>query len=485
MKIYRLLLLLTDTETSLLKDFAKSSFYNKRKDTSMYIQKIIDSIKKTPDIKDFDDTLLYQKIYPNSTFSDNKWRKLRADATKLVEKFIGVLEQQKNNDNSYSLILFFREHEAFDLMDSVIEKQEGYLREIKNKTSVDYGKLADIYAIKDGTNLRRKKRDPKLVPQMLHNQVMSFAILQSKTLLSLYINLDTDNLLNNKKLTVKFLNWTEAFDYTENITLEIYLHLIRMLIIEKEGDDDVYYSKVKAIILNKNESINLIDDLELSAIVSTIRIFCVIKCNKNKEYAKEAFFWMQYILSNKKIYYIFKKIISPFTYLSFIHVSINAKEFDFTKKFIDEYSIYLPDDVREQYRCYATAIFYFYQKKYDEAEKELIDAESMPKNNDILKIYFYLLWTKICYEIENYDLLEVYINRFRVFCSRNENLPKHITLGINDFLLVVTKLLKVSYLKEVSTINPEMIEEITTLIARLQPLYEDDWLLEKVQELYK
>jgi hypothetical protein len=108
MKIYKLISLLTSAEILLLKDFAQSPFYNKRKDTSMYIQKVIDLIKKTPDIKAFDDTLLYQKIYPNSTFSENKWRKLRSDATKLVEKFIGVLEQQKNDDNSYSLILFLK-----------------------------------------------------------------------------------------------------------------------------------------------------------------------------------------------------------------------------------------------------------------------------------------------------------------------------------------------------------------------------------------
>jgi hypothetical protein len=44
--------------------------------------------------------------------------------------------------------------------------------------------------------------------------------------------------------------------------------------------------------------------------------------------------------------------------------------------------------------------------------------------------------------------------------------------------------MKVNYLKDVSAINPKMIEEITTLIASLQPIYEDGWLLEKIQELY-
>jgi hypothetical protein len=370
-------------------------------------------------------------------------------------------------------------------MDSVIEKQEEYLRGIKNKTSAYYSKLATIYSIKLPSGARRKKRDPKLTAKILRNQAMSFAILQIKTLLASYLDSRFYNSDYDKNTIIYFLNWLKSFDYTESKLLELYFYLIHLMIIEEGGNQVVYYSKIKNLILNKDELVNEIEASDLLYIIICAYSYCTIKINEgNKEYVEEAFFWIQYILSHEEIAYCFKKKLSALTYIGFIQIGLNVPNFDFVQGFIDDYCIYLPDDVKEQYWLYATALFYFYQKKYNKAEEELMKAEAIPKSNVLLKETFYILWVKIYYETRNYDLLESYIIRQRVFNSRNENLSMFVTHGVNDFLLVVTKLMKVNYLKDVSAINPKMIEEITTLIASLQPIYEDGWLLEKIQELY-
>lgn len=171
-------------------------------------------------------------------------------------------------------------------------------------------------------------------------------------------------------------------------------------------------------------------------------------------------------------------------YMSFSNTSITFKKFEFAQNFIDKYDAYLPIDYRNQYRLFLTALLLFVQKKYADARSILLEFDNLPKTHDNLKIKSYILWIKIYYEIENYNLLESYINRLRVFCSRNNMVAQSRLKADTDFLIIINKLLKISYSKDVSGINAKLLEEMSNLMTDLHPISSHIWLLEKIQELY-
>ena len=480
MKIHELILLLNNAEIPLLKDFIASPIYNKKSELSLFILEVIRIVKKNPDLIDIDNEKLYKKIYPKDLYKDYKMRRLKADAIKLIEDFFVFLMKQRE-ETAIDLIQFYKERNAFTLAEKKIQKQEAIFENIEYKSPDVYNNMYHLYVLQE--TLLKGESNNDLVFKTLDSQVKSFAIAHSKILLNLF-TFDSKfvNKINHIKLTISFLDWIQNINYTESLLLTLYINLLLLKTQGEKQDKLTYYSKIKNILLTIKGQIDTSENLFLAL---SIRNKCAEDINNGDlSQVEEVYFWDQYVLLDKKLSAELEKKMDINVYMSFSNTSITFKKFEFAQNFIDKYDAYLPIDYRNQYRLFLTALLLFVQKKYADARSILLEFDNLPKTHDNLKIKSYILWIKIYYEIENYNLLESYINRLRVFCSRNNMVAQSRLKADTNFLIIINKLLKISYSKDALGINTKLLEEISNLIVNSYPVSSYTWLLEKVQELY-
>lgn len=478
MKIHELVLLLDNTEISLLKDFIASPIYNKKSELRLYILEIIRLVKRNPNTTDDNDVGLYGKVYPKTPFDDYKMWRLKANAIKLIESFFVFLVNQKE-ENTLDIIQFYQNRRDLGIVEKRMKKQEAIFESIEYKSPDTYYDMYRFYVLKQ--ILGEQNND--LAFKTLDSQVKSFAIAHSKILLNLF-TFDSKfvNKINHIKLTISFLDWIQHINYTESLLLTLYINLLLLKTQGEKQDKLTYYSKVKNILLTIKGQIDASENLFLAL---SIRNKCAEDVNNGDLLqVEEVYFWDQYVLLDKKLSVELEKKINVNLYLSFSYTSMTFKKFEFAQNFIDKYDTYLPMDYRNQYRLFLTALLLFVQKKYADARSILLEFDNLPKTHDMLKIKSYILWVKIYYEIENYNLLESYINRLRVFCSRNNIVAQGRLKADTNFLIIINKLLKISYSKDVLGVNAKLLEEISDLIANLHPVSSYTWLLEKIQELY-
>ena len=480
MKIHELILLLNNAEISLLKDFIASPIYNKKSELSLCILEVIRLVKRNPNITDDNDASLYDKVYPKNPFDDYKMWRLKTNAIKLIEDFFVFLIKQRQ-ETAIDLIQFYKERNAFALVEKKMKKQEAIFERIANKSPAIYNDMYNFYVIKE--RLLGGEADNELVFKTLDNHIKSFAITHSKILLNLFLfNNRFVNINDHIKLTTSFLDWVQNINYTESLILALYINMLLLNVQTKKQDKFIYYLKVKSILLVIKGQIDVSENLSLAF---SVRNECILDMNNGDlSQLEEIFFWNQYVLSDKELSIELAKTMSLSSYMSFAYTSITFKKFEFAQDFIIKYDSHLPLDYRNQYRLYLTALLLFAQKKYDGARSALLEFDNLPKTHDNLKIKSYILWIEIYYEIENYNLLESYINRLRVFCSRNDIVAQGRIKGDTNFLILISKLLKISYSKDVSGINAKLLEEMSNLMTDLHPISSHIWLLEKIQELY-
>lgn len=481
MKILQLLSLLNDTEISLLKKFIVSPIYNTKEDVVLYIKGSIDFVKKQYlGIANFDDIHLYASIYPKIPFSRHKLWKLRSKSTELLEKFIVFLMQQKENKISHS-ILFLQERKAFALAEKKIQETEAIVYNTKNKGIAYYDEVHDLCIL--NYQLQRQIRSISLnldLPlKVVNSHEKSFVLNHAMFLVSL-AEIDSTQY---PKINA-FLNWVESIDYAEDAMIVLYINVLLLLIETDAKKRELFYSKITDSFFNTKSELCTRDKCN---IILCIINSCTSKSSKtNQSPLKEAFVWWQYLLTNDEINNFFLlNVFSISNYSNIIQIAILIKEFEFVQNFITQYSPYLPDDSVRQYLLYYSALVSFYQKKYDDVHCLLIELENLSQNVDMIKIYSYTLWIKLHYEEENYNLLESYINRLRVFNTRHHTLNSGYIKAINGFVMISNKLLKIKYLKQVSNIDPSKIEELLILInsSTLLPL-DYTWLVSKTEELY-
>lgn len=274
MKIHELILLLNNAEISLLKDFIASPIYNKKSELSLCILEVIRLVKRNPNITDDNDASLYDKVYPKNPFDDYKMWRLKTNAIKLIEDFFVFLIKQRQ-ETAIDLIQFYKERNAFALVEKKMKKQEAIFERIVNKSPAIYNDMYNFYVIKE--RLLGGEADNELVFKTLDNHIKSFAITHSKILLNLFLfNNRFVNINDHIKLTTSFLDWVQNINYTESLILALYINMLLLNVQTKKQDKFIYYLKVKNILLVIKGQIDVSENLSLAF---SVRNECILDMN--------------------------------------------------------------------------------------------------------------------------------------------------------------------------------------------------------------
>jgi hypothetical protein len=187
----------------------------------------------------------------------------------------------------------------------------------------------------------------------------------------------------------------------------------------------------------------------------------------DKKYIREAFEWYRIGLEQSLL--LDKGRLSRFAYSNIIDLGLNLKEFDWIELFINQYTSFLDEVNRVNFKQYNLAKLNFSKGKLEIAKGYLGQADY---EDLLLNIEAKVLLLKIYYQEGYYDALDALLDSFRVFLGRKKVLSYHKQNYMN-LILMTKRILNIGN-------DKRAIEKLKKRIINIHPLTAKKWLLEQL-----
>jgi hypothetical protein len=457
-------------------EFVHSSFFNKNQS----VIKLYDYLRKV--YPDFEYDLLqkqyvYDILFPNVEYNDGFMRTIIFNLYSLAEEYLSYIRYKR-----FPFIV--KRNLLYELNERKLDKQiERKLKEIKKELNAekmidsDYFYNKFIIDYEEFYFLNRLNIDK--VDRFINNSEVQ----------GMFDHLTYYYLLHAIKLYIYFLNSKELYstefktehleDIIINIKPEFYEDLpvfmlyYNVLMLHLKEDDISYFYKVKEQV-QKYE--NIINEFQETDTYINLENYCKSKIRKGMpEFISELFEIINIEIEKKK--YLVQGMMSPKYYISAVEIGIKTCSNEWTKEFIEKYKGELPDELRENTYNYASAIYQFSLKNFEES----LELLSKVKYNEIYqKTEVRCLMAALYYEMNYENNLFSHLDSFR-HCITNE---KHMPENRKKYYCNFIKHLKNLQLLKDSD-NENAMPELKQKINDENSVYNKEWLLDKAEELEK
>ncbi|MFK7979218.1 MAG: hypothetical protein AB8G86_04505 [Saprospiraceae bacterium] len=449
-----------------LNKWVNSPFHNQRADVIALYNYLMNANHL------FDDGLLnkvliFNKIYPNEKFDDSRMRQVMHFMFKEVEKFLIYEEFIKQKIGNKILLtkiyrrkklpkLFLKEvAQTKDLQQNTTIRNDlfyydSYIleHEIYNFTSesqrVSNHNLQEVSDALDTSFIISKLRQNCLM--LAHKAV--YKVEYKQTFLNEIITFIEDNNLLELK------------------TVSIYYYLYQML---AEVNEEKNYYLLKELILT---NFNSFPEIEVRGIFLFAINFCIKKRNSGvKKFTQEAFDLYKKGFDEK--FFIEDGIINSHTFRNAISIALVLGKYLWVENFINEYGLYLDENIRDTNIKYNKARLFFGKRDYQKA----MNLVSQYEFKDILiNLSAKTMLIKMYYELSEFRTLESLLESMRAYIQRKKVIGYHKDLYKNI----------VKYTKKLLKVNPyskAQKEKLKVEIEAAKPLTEKAWLLKQLAEL--
>ena len=395
---------------------------------------------------------IYNKVFSDKKFNENKLSKLMSELTKIIEDYIVHIKREENTaDEKMNLLKFYFERNLDKYFIATSREVKQILDDLpfgtyQNFMKYQYEELIATYHSKLNTRVGDYKD--------VINELNEF--------------------INAEKLRWENISFLEPFPVEQkqhdNRAFYIIHHLINQLL---KKDDESYFFEAMLIIEN---NLHRFAQEESRDILKLLLFFSIKKVNAG---------FIAYYEQQLRIYHIFIKLnlilnqygkISVATYKNYINASLKTKKIEEAAHFLENYKIYLIEETKDEVYGFNKACIYFEKKMYS----ELIDIILNTKQNDIyynlgqrrllLKTYYELMLKNKSY----YDMLESSIQTFKKFIATKNNIPEtHIAMN-KDFLKMIHRLVDINSKKEAQLLYEEL--------KKIPMLVEKQWFLQKIND---
>lgn len=474
-KITAALIQLSVYELNSFNKYINSPYFNVNESISKYLELILDWIKKGNTNDDIPNEELWNKVYGDIPYQNQKFLKLNSDLVKLLEDFLA----QQEYDHMLSLrtnlkLEGVRKRGIEKLYNGIIGELER-LEKMEVNQSVEY--YYTKYQIERGlfnlkTENEKKNAKFEIETELNINKIsenLDYFYIAEKlrlycTLLSwkkMYqLDIDMDNmdwvLTSAKQNKMDGIPPIQIYDKMQNTYVD--------------GDNTSHYYELRQIM---NKYIHLFPKEEVKEIYATAISYCINKVNKGDlNFQRETFNIYKETIDQSVI--IINNEISPTTFRNIVFFALRVGEFDWAENFIFEYSKYIDEKYRANAVEFSLARLEFYRKDFNKVLDHLnkVTYEDVWYNlgSKSLLIFTY-------YELDETDALESLLQAFKMYIRREKSLTidrKDTYLNLIKFTL---NLMKLTYK------DKDKLTKLKTEITNTKGVVSKPWLLEKIDIL--
>ncbi|MGH1335737.1 MAG: hypothetical protein ACRBFS_06380 [Aureispira sp.] len=461
-KLLIILKALSTTQKRKFKKWVVSPIHNQHQD----VIKLFDYLysKRKLDAQHISKEQAHQYLYGTADYNDNRIRHIMSFALETLNNFVSYSQIQKDPFlKDFSLAKAYRalglDKLASQSIGKIKKKQQGKL--IKNSAFFFQNYQLEQELFEQRTTEQRAYRIN------IQEITAPFTILFIIDILKYACISQTHSNIRKEVYQIPLLDAVleeVKKGYYDHIdTLMIYYHSYWTLTLPNAKN---HFLKLKEYLLQEQSSLHFSDSKNLFLLILN---YLIKRLNTGKEeYIIEALDFYKMGLKTKIL--LEENKLSRFTYKNIVTLGLQIKDFDWVKKFIETYAVFVEPKYRVSYKHYNMANLYFNKGNQSKAIELLLQA----KYSDILlNLDAKIILLKMYFIKKDYEALDSLLASTKVYLGRKgKSTISYHREAYRNFLHFMQKIISLPpYDKKAEAI---LIEEIKTI----RPLTKRQWLLD-------
>lgn len=472
-KLVSLLKSLSSSELRKLHQFVSSPFANTNDNVVSLLQHV-GKYHPAYESTKLEKKKIFKALFPGETFNDGRIRYLSSELLTVAENFLVYTSYDANPIEKQNRLLNELNKRG---LDAIFEMRKKELKRKLEKLSVNSATLLESFKLEEAEMFYFQRtltgRQDELIRSFNYSDVMkALSGYYLEYTLKMYCALLGQKDSYNKKNPFKTLeNTLDALQQDmgeQPEIIQLYATCVRLL---KTKDAQHYY-----IIRNKllsSTSITILEE-DQRILMSMITNFCVQQYRGGNELFLDELNRLAKITLERKLFHPDKKM-SHVQFANIVLIAIKANDTAWLDDFINEYSVRLPDDVRESTMGFVNANLAYYRKDYKAALRYLRNAKyespfrQLAIKNLLLKIYF---------DMDEEELITSLIDSYMHILKDAEFIAADSKKTYSDFIRIYKSLYRVKQNKDF-----KLLKTIQSSLPSTKYVAEYGWLVQKATEL--
>lgn len=470
-KLIKLLKVLSPEEFRRFKKFIQSPFFTKNK-LLLPLYEYLAKYYPVFEASRFSKEHAFRHLFGAERYSPAKINKLTFEMASLIQEFLWISEIQHNDFRkrkvlnevfgSRNLYPFFQK-ETESLLENLEAQPFRDMDYYRDLIELNYGKY--FHPQNNKYNLKDKSLE-----QLVDGVDKYFAIAKYR----FACELKNRERILAKQYEIKFLETINKNGTAELLDGNVVFELYQILFNLTSTGEERYFFELKAMFFQHVDLLK--NDDQLSLFLSGLN-FPIQQINRgNRGFIIEAFEWYKFGLQHHLL--LQDGELSEVTYGNIVSLSCQTKDFDWTKRFIEDYSKYLNKRIRKDERAFNLGFVLFYEKDYSDAIR-LLSTHSFSISHQIkarflmVRIFFEQFMLDDTY----FEILIAQIEAFQKLLKRHKLVSKkHQEAHLNSTQILKRYANAIIQKHNLEADRKKLLDELNSG----KPFTIKSWILEKL-----
>jgi hypothetical protein len=477
-KLVKYIAELNQRDRERLRQFVQSPFFNQHKPTIELLDLVLKAVAKGD--APLNREKVYQKIFPKSSFDEQKLHNVMSNLKKLFHRFLAIdyIEKQAQLEDLYTLEAAF-ERNMFEFMNNRAKLLEKHLEDQKYEDyfyhHVHY-RMDHNLGYYGGNYVDRTKTDT--LQAMLDHLDRSFLVEKLRncchlTANSMQVNTQYDFGLLNPLLEYIQHHYIDHPNLNQDLTIRLYWTILQTM---RDEGNPVHYQELRRMLDESFDQLSPEGQKDLYGFASN---YCIRRSMMgDEEYKKELFRLYKRGLETNIL--LSNGIITEYNYKNIATLGGNLQEFDWTEDFLQKYKTHLPPSKRDNVYNYNLAYLFYTKKQYKQVLSNLLHVQ-------FTDVMYYLnsnfLLLRTYYALKDTEALLSLIETFRIFVMRNKKMSPNQRKEYTNFLRFAKKLVELKH-QGVTYTRSALEEKLKVLRSKIETtdsVINRSWLLEEAK----
>lgn len=475
-KAYIALETLTVYELNRFKKFINSPYFNVNQNLIRLFE-LYNSEIRAEDSTDIELTKedVWIHIFQGENYNDTRLRKISSDFLRLLEQFLAQ-EQFENNPL----------HRANYLLKALNAKQleklyKGSVSTARRLSSQQLERTAsyyyyqyqiekNFYSLSSDLEKKSKIKSNSILTNLeeIGGNLDIFYLTEKMRYYYTFLSLRSLTPLEKEVFPIEHIvSEIRKLDYENYPPLAIYYQIYLTFL---DIDNDEHFYKLKELI---SKHLEIFPVAESKDIFEASLNYCAININKGRQdYLIQLFELYEYGLASGIL--ISGEIIEPSNFRNICFTALRLGKYDWTDKFIREYSSFIEIKYRNNAIIFNRARLETYKKNF---EKVIEYLREVTFEDLVYELSSKALQIVAYYELDEHEVLISFLSSFNTFLRRNTKITNRRKNNYKKLIYFTRKLIK---------LTPRMktdIQKLQTEINDSENFADKPWLMEKIAEL--